>query len=38
MKENYPPTWKYTDFATHFTAEFFDPDRWAEIFKASGAK
>lgn len=38
MKNNYPPTWKYTDFASQFTAEFFEPEKWAEIFKASGAK
>lgn len=37
MKKNYPPGWKYADFAHQFHAEFFDPDAWAEIFKASGA-
>lgn len=37
IKKNYPPGFKYADFATHFKAEFFDPDAWAEIFKASGA-
>uniref|UniRef100_A0A3Q3GHB3 Alpha-L-fucosidase n=1 Tax=Labrus bergylta TaxID=56723 RepID=A0A3Q3GHB3_9LABR len=27
----------YADFATQFHAEFFNPDDWADIFKASGA-
>ena len=35
---NYRPDWTYADFANQFTAEFFDPDRWADIFSASGAK
>lgn len=38
MKQNYPPNWHYTDFAPQFTAEFFDPTHWADIFKKSGAK
>ena len=38
VKENYPPNWTYADFAKSFTAEFYDPDEWAEIFEASGAK
>ena len=38
MKNNYPPSWTYADFANQFTAEFYDPYEWAEIFKASGAK
>ncbi|CAK8697412.1 unnamed protein product [Clavelina lepadiformis] len=38
MKENYPPNFEYADFAPQFTAEFFDPDSWADLFKASGAK
>lgn len=37
MKKNYPPDWKYADFGPQFHAEFFDPDAWADIFKASGA-
>lgn len=37
IKNNYPPGWKYADFAPQFHAEFFDPDAWAELFKASGA-
>ena len=36
MKKNYPPGFKYTDFAPEFRAEFFDPEIWADIFKASG--
>jgi len=38
MKENYRPDWTYADFASQFTAEFFNPDQWADLFKASGAK
>ncbi|XP_070194986.1 alpha-L-fucosidase-like isoform X1 [Littorina saxatilis] len=38
MKKNYPPDFTYADFAADFTAEFYDPDEWAEIFEASGAK
>lgn len=38
MKRNYQPGFKYADFATEFHAEFFDPDTWADIFKASGAR
>ncbi|GAA6231856.1 tissue alpha-L-fucosidase-like [Lates japonicus] len=38
MQRNYPKYFKYTDFAPEFRAEFFDPDAWAEIFKASGAR
>ena len=35
MKENYPPNFEYADFAPQFTAEFFDPDSWADLFKVS---
>jgi alpha-L-fucosidase len=28
----------YPDFAADFTAEFYNPEEWADIFKASGAK
>ncbi|HVQ28615.1 MAG TPA: alpha-L-fucosidase [Vicinamibacteria bacterium] len=28
----------YQDFAPQFRAELFDPDHWAQVFKASGAK
>ena len=38
MKANYPPGFTYADFAAQFTAEFFDPDRWTDVFKAAGAK
>lgn len=38
MEENYPPGFTYQGFANQFTAEFFDPNDWAEIFKSSGAK
>lgn len=38
MKKNYPPGFKYPDFAPHFTAEFFEPNEWAKLFKESGAR
>jgi len=38
MKKNYPPGFTYPDFAPQFTAEFYDPKQWAELFAASGAK
>jgi alpha-L-fucosidase len=28
----------YQDFAPQFRAELFDPDHWADVFKASGAR
>ncbi|XP_046360949.2 alpha-L-fucosidase-like [Haliotis rufescens] len=38
MKNNYRPGFTYADFAPQFTAEFYNPDEWAEIFNASGAR
>ena len=38
VNKNYPPGWTYADFAPQFRAEFYDPNQWADIFKASGAK
>ena len=38
MKKNYRPDWTYPDFAADFTAEFYNPDEWADLFKASGAQ
>jgi alpha-L-fucosidase len=38
MKKNYPSDFTYQDFARDFTAEFYNPDKWAEILQASGAK
>jgi alpha-L-fucosidase len=38
MAKNYPPNFQYADFAPQFTAEFFDPDHWSDLFQASGAK
>ena len=38
MKKNYPPDFTYGDFASEFKAEFYDPDKWADLFKAAGAR
>ena len=38
MAENYPPNFKYTDFAPGFTGELFNATEWASIFKQSGAQ
>ena len=38
MKDNYKPDFTYGDFARDFTAEFFKPDDWAELFEAAGAR
>jgi alpha-L-fucosidase len=38
MEKNYPPGFTYADFAPMFKAEFFNPDQWADIFQAAGAK
>lgn len=37
MKKNYP-SFTYQEFAPMFTAEFFDPKDWAQLFAISGAK
>ncbi|XP_052223783.1 alpha-L-fucosidase-like [Dreissena polymorpha] len=38
MAKNYRPDFTYADFALDFTAELFDPNDWADLFKASGAR
>ena len=38
MENNYRPDFTYADFAASFTAELFDPNEWADILQASGAK
>ena len=38
MQDNYPPGFSYEDFAPMFTNELFDPEQWADIIEASGAK
>lgn len=38
MQDNYRPDFTYGDFAPEFKAEFYDPNRWVDIFKASKAK
>ena len=36
--KTYGPHLKYQDFASLFKAELFNPDQWADLFAASGAK
>ena len=38
MEKNYRPGFTYQDFGPMFTTEFYDPDQWAGIFNASGAR
>ncbi|RUS91070.1 hypothetical protein EGW08_001198 [Elysia chlorotica] len=40
MKKNYKPDFTYADFAKEFSVQegLFNPDHWAEIFNASGAR
>lgn len=38
MQKNYPPNFTYADFGPLFKARFYSPSRWADIFKAAGAK
>ncbi|XP_001603580.1 alpha-L-fucosidase-like [Nasonia vitripennis] len=38
MRKNYKPGFSYQEFAKDFTATFYDPKRWSEIFENSGAK
>lgn len=38
MEKNYPPNFQYEDFAPMLKADLFDPDEWADIIEASGAK
>ncbi|KAM6173798.1 tissue alpha-L-fucosidase [Erethizon dorsatum] len=38
MRDNYPPGFTYGDFGPQFTARFFHPDEWAQLFQAAGAK
>ncbi|CAF4413556.1 unnamed protein product [Rotaria sp. Silwood2] len=38
MKKNYPPDWTYANFGPQFRADLYDPNEWADLFAASGAK
>ena len=38
MIDNYPPGFRYADFAPMFRAELFDAERWVDMFEGSGAK
>ena len=38
MEKNYPPGFSYAEFGPMFTAEFFDPNAFAELVSNSGAR
>ena len=38
MKDDYPPNFKYPDFAPLWKAEFFNAQEWADLIEESGAK
>ncbi|CAF1381343.1 unnamed protein product [Adineta ricciae] len=38
MAANYPPDWTYADFGAQFRADLYNPNEWADLFAASGAK
>lgn len=38
MEKNYPPGFSYAEFGPMFTAEFFDPNAFAELVNNSGAR
>jgi len=38
MRRNYPPNFTYQEFAPQFTAEFYNPAEWVELFKKAGAR
>lgn len=38
VAKNYPPGFRYADFAPLLKAELFDPDEWAKLFSDAGAK
>ena len=38
MKKNYRLDFTYADFGPSFTAEFYDPNQWADILQAAGAQ
>jgi len=38
MENNYKPNFTYADFAPMFTAELWNPEQWADLFQAAGAK
>ncbi len=37
-QQNYDSSFTYQDFVKSFTAELFEPEQWANIFKKAGAK
>lgn len=37
-RSTYGPEFTYYDFADTFTADFFEPEKWAQLFRRAGAK
>lgn len=37
-EKTYGPNFKYTDFASKFGCELFDPNQWADLFQRAGAR
>ncbi|XP_028176570.1 tissue alpha-L-fucosidase [Ostrinia furnacalis] len=38
MEKNYPPNFSYQEFAPMLKAEFFEPEKFAKLFRRAGAK
>ncbi|XP_013409767.1 alpha-L-fucosidase isoform X1 [Lingula anatina] len=38
VADKFSSDWQYSDFAPQFSGEFFNPEKWVDIFKASGAR
>lgn len=38
LQKNFKPGFSYQEFASDFTCENFNPNEWAQLFRASGAK
>ncbi|XP_020838744.1 tissue alpha-L-fucosidase-like [Phascolarctos cinereus] len=38
MRQNYPPDFSYPEWGPQFEAKFYNPEEWADLFEASGAR
>ncbi|OXA64236.1 Plasma alpha-L-fucosidase [Folsomia candida] len=38
MRDNYPPNFTYQDFASDFTAQFYNTSEWVDLIEKYGAK